>query len=76
MVVVGGMGSVIGAVAGAFLLVVIPEVLRGFSEYRMLLFGAAMVLVMLVRPQGLFGEERQKASKTTTSSYAPAQEEE
>jgi branched-chain amino acid transport system permease protein len=72
MVVVGGMGSVIGAVAGAFILVVIPEVLRGFSEYRMLLFGAAMVLVMLVRPQGLFGEDRQtKASNQKTTFYAP-----
>jgi len=56
MVVLGGMGSVSGVALGALLLVVLPEALRGFSEYRMLLFGLAMVLVMLLRPQGLLGE--------------------
>jgi branched-chain amino acid transport system permease protein len=61
MVVLGGMGSVPGVVLGALILIVLPEVLRGFSEYRMLLFGAAMVLVMLLRPQGLWGED-QKSS--------------
>ncbi len=62
MVVLGGMGSVPGVTLGAFILVVLPEVLRGFSEYRMLIFGAAMVLVMLLRPQGLLGDD-QKAQE-------------
>ncbi|UFP96484.1 branched-chain amino acid ABC transporter permease [Gloeobacter morelensis MG652769] len=58
MVVLGGMGSVPGVALGALILIVLPEALRGFSEYRLLLFGAAMILVMLIRPQGLLGERQ------------------
>ncbi len=58
MVILGGLGSVRGAVVGAVVLSTAPELLREFSLYRMLLFGALMVLLMRVRPQGLFGEER------------------
>ncbi len=53
MVVLGGMGSIWGVVIAAMLLVLAPEYLRAFSEYRMLLFGAIMVLMMIFRPQGL-----------------------
>jgi len=55
MVVLGGLGSVRGAVIGALLLGSLPELLRGFEQYRMLVFGLAMILMMRVRPQGLFG---------------------
>ena len=55
MVVLGGLGSIRGAVIGALLLGSLPELLRGFEQYRMLLFGAAMIVVMRLRPQGLFG---------------------
>ena len=55
MVVLGGMGSTVGAVFGAVLLSLLPEVLRGLAEYRMIIFGSILMLVMLVRPQGIFG---------------------
>ena len=55
MVVLGGLGSIRGAVVGALLLGSLPELLRGFEQYRMLAFGIAMVVIMRVRPQGLFG---------------------
>lgn len=55
MVVLGGLGSVRGAIVGALLLGSLPELLRGFEQYRMLLFGLAMMAVMRLRPQGLFG---------------------
>ena len=55
MVVLGGMGSLPGAILGAFLLTVLPELLRGVASFRMLLFGAALVIMMLFRPQGLWG---------------------
>ena len=58
MVVLGGLGSLWGAVLGALILSLLPEVLRGFNIYRMLLFGLAMILMMLWRPQGLIGETR------------------
>ncbi|WP_411959004.1 high-affinity branched-chain amino acid ABC transporter permease LivM [Pseudomonas sp. s4] len=53
IVVLGGMGSTVGVVIAAFVLTVAPELLRSFSEYRVLLFGVLMVLMMIWRPRGL-----------------------
>ncbi|HBB16956.1 MAG TPA: branched-chain amino acid ABC transporter permease [Syntrophus sp. (in: bacteria)] len=53
IVVLGGMGSILGVILGAFLLILTPEYLRAFSAYRMLLFGTTMVLMMIFRPQGI-----------------------
>jgi branched-chain amino acid transport system permease protein len=58
IVVLGGMGSQMGVVLAATLLVLIPELGRNFSEYRMLLFGAAMVLIMVWRPGGLLSTRK------------------
>jgi branched-chain amino acid transport system permease protein len=55
MVVLGGMGSIPGIILGALLLITLPEVFRDFQDYRMLAFGAALVLMMIFRPQGLLG---------------------
>lgn len=60
IVVLGGMGSILGVILGAFILILLPEYLRAFSEYRMLAFGAAMVLMMIFRPQGIVSGLRQK----------------
>jgi len=53
MVVLGGMSSIPGVVIGAVVIVVVPELLRGVQDYRMLVFGAALVFMMTVRPEGL-----------------------
>jgi len=53
IVVLGGMGSQTGLVFAAAVLVLLPEIFRDFAELRLLLFGAAMVLIMIWRPQGL-----------------------
>ncbi len=53
IVVLGGMGSTLGVVIAAFVLTVAPELLRSFAEYRVLLFGMLMVLMMIWRPRGL-----------------------
>jgi branched-chain amino acid transport system permease protein len=53
IVVLGGMGSIVGVVLAALVLVLLPEYLRALAEYRMLVFGAVMVLMMILRPQGL-----------------------
>ncbi|MGD0276524.1 MAG: high-affinity branched-chain amino acid ABC transporter permease LivM [Syntrophales bacterium] len=58
IVVLGGMGSIIGIVLASFILILMPEYLRAFSEYRMLLFGATMVLMMLFRPEGIIANVR------------------
>jgi branched-chain amino acid transport system permease protein len=53
IVVLGGMGSIVGVFIAAMILILTPEYLRAFSNYRMLLFGAVMVLMMVFRPQGI-----------------------
>ena len=58
IVVIGGMGSIRGVIAGAIILILVPEYLRDFAQFRMLLFGAIMVLVMVFRPQGLISAKR------------------
>ena len=55
MVVLGGMGSVSGAVLAAIVLTILPEALRGFSEFRMPIYALALSLMMILRPQGLLG---------------------
>ena len=53
IVVLGGMGSQLGVVLASVVLVLLPELGRDFAEYRMLLFGAAMILIMVWRPGGI-----------------------
>jgi branched-chain amino acid transport system permease protein len=53
VVVIGGLGNPLGAIVGAVLLTVLPEVLRAYADYRLLLYGLALVLVILLRPSGL-----------------------
>jgi branched-chain amino acid transport system permease protein len=75
MVVLGGMGSILGVALGAFLLILLPEYLRAFSDYRMLLFGIIMVLMMVFRPQGMISGIRRTYEyhgKETDSYGTPA----
>ena len=60
MVVLGGMGSILGVIIASLALKLLPEYLRAFAEYRMLVFGAVMVLMMIFRPQGLINDMRRK----------------
>lgn len=55
MVILGGLGSIVGSFFGAIVLTVLPEMLRQLAEYRMLIYGFLMVLLMLVKSEGLFG---------------------
>ena len=58
IVVLGGMGSIIGVILGALILILMPEYLRALSEYRMLAFGGILVAMMVFRPQGLISNIR------------------
>ncbi len=58
IVVMGGMGSIVGVIVAAFILILLPEYLRAFSDYRMLLFGCIMVVMMVFRPQGIISNVR------------------
>ncbi len=58
IVVLGGMGSVVGVIVGAFILMLLPEYLIAFSDYRMLIFGAILVTMMVFRPGGIISTVR------------------
>ncbi len=70
IVVLGGMGSIVGVIIGALVLILMPEYLRALSEYRMLAFGAILVCMMVFRPQGII------ASVRRTYKYTPQNREE
>jgi branched-chain amino acid transport system permease protein len=60
LIVLGGMGSIPGVVVGAFVLVGLPELLREFVEYRLLIYGAILMAIMILRPEGLIPSARRK----------------
>ena len=60
LIIVGGMGSIPGVFVGALLLVGLPELLREFAEYRLLIYGALLVVMMQVRPEGFWPEATHK----------------
>ena len=55
MVIFGGLGSIGGSVIGAFVLTFIPELFRTFAIWRLVVYGAVVILIMATRPQGLMG---------------------
>jgi branched-chain amino acid transport system permease protein len=61
VVVLGGMGSIAGVIVGAFALIGTPELLREFAEYKLLVYGAVLVAVMLLRPEGLIPDASRRA---------------
>lgn len=61
IVLLGGLGSIPGNVLGAAIIVVFPEIFRQFASYRLLFFGAAMVVMMVFRPGGIWPRRREKA---------------
>ena len=60
-VILGGMGTIPGAVLGASILFILPEKLREFSDYRLLLFGLGLIVLMRLRPQGLIADKHRQA---------------
>ena len=58
MVILGGMHNIAGVVIAAVVLTILPEALRPVAEYRMVLYSLLLVVIMLTRPQGLFGTTR------------------
>jgi branched-chain amino acid transport system permease protein len=75
LIIVGGMGSIPGVLVGAFALVGLPELLREFAEYRLLVYGAALVAMMLLRPEGLWPEalrRRELRERESTETESPS----
>ena len=71
MAIFGGLGNILGSIIGAVILSVLPEVLRDFAQYRQITYGALLIALMLLKPEGLLGSinfkyigQRLNASKT------------
>jgi branched-chain amino acid transport system permease protein len=60
-VVLGGSGNLLGVILGAFLVAWLPERFRGFEEYRVMTFGAALVIMMIIRPEGILPSRQRRA---------------
>ena len=68
MVILGGMGNTLGVILAAILLTILPEALRTFEKYRMILYSLMLVILMITRPQGLFSWKWQWGKRA----YVPA----
>ncbi|MFR6693792.1 MAG: branched-chain amino acid ABC transporter permease [Dysosmobacter sp.] len=62
--VIGGLGSLTGSLLGAVIVTVLPEVFRSLANYRMLLYGIAVVLIILFKPSGLYGYKEFSLKRT------------
>ncbi|HSQ17678.1 MAG TPA: hypothetical protein VLM83_08280 [Anaerolineales bacterium] len=60
LIIIGGMGSIPGVIVGSLVMVGVPELLREFAEFRLLAYGAVLVAMMLIRPEGIIPEARRK----------------
>lgn len=61
LIILGGMGNIAGVVVGALVLVGLPELLREFAEYRLLIYGVVLIVMMLLRPEGLLPSRSRRA---------------
>jgi branched-chain amino acid transport system permease protein len=71
MVVIGGSGNMLGVAVGAALLFYLPERYREFQDYRLLIFGLALVLITIYRPQGLIPSKRRARELADRAQEAP-----
>jgi branched-chain amino acid transport system permease protein len=60
LVIIGGMGSIPGVILGAVALIALPDMLREFADFRMLLFGLLLIIMMIARPAGFIPASRSK----------------
>ena len=70
LIIVGGMGSIPGVLVGSFILVGMPELLREFAEYRLLMYGILLIVMMLVKPEGFLPEEVHKRELHADEEFA------
>jgi branched-chain amino acid transport system permease protein len=74
LIIVGGMGSIPGALLGAFALKGLPEILRQLENYRILAFGGLLVVMMILMPEGLWPEKRRKLEMHQEEDFKPPED--
>ena len=60
LIIVGGLGSIPGVIVGAIILIGLPEMLREFAQYRLLMYGLLLIIMMLAKPEGFWPEKRRR----------------
>ncbi len=70
MIVIGGMGSIAGPILGAALVIYLPELFRQVGDARLLIFGLALVVVMILRPEGILASRKRAAELTSDEDHA------
>ena len=75
VVLIGGVGTVLGPVAGAVIVVLLPEMLSFLAGYRLLFFGALLLIILLLVPEGVMGAVERRLRRTSTRSARPAEDE-
>ncbi len=60
LIIVGGLGSIPGVIVGAIILIGLPEMLREFAEYRLLMYGFLLIIMMIAKPEGFWPEKRRR----------------
>jgi branched-chain amino acid transport system permease protein len=70
LIIIGGMGSIQGVILGAFVLRGLPELMRELQDYRLLAFGALLVLVMILKPEGLLPPQPPKLAEEVSETRA------
>ena len=74
LIIIGGIGSIEGVVLGSIALIGLPEILRSVSEYRIIAFGALLVIMMIIRPEGFLPSSRRKLELTDSTEDKPVLE--
>lgn len=74
LIIIGGIGSIEGVVLGSIALIGLPEILRSVSEYRIIAFGALLVIMMVIRPEGFLPSSRRKLELTESTEDTPVLE--
>ncbi|MGD2027174.1 MAG: hypothetical protein PVI99_05095, partial [Anaerolineales bacterium] len=74
LIIIGGIGSIEGVVLGSIALIGLPEILRSVSEYRIIAFGALLVIMMVIRPEGFLPSSRRKLELTESAEDQPVLE--
>lgn len=67
LIILGGLGNQYGVILGAMALIALPDILRGFSDYRMLIFGLLLIIMMILRPQGFLPRKPPKLENSKSN---------
>ncbi|MGV8025963.1 MAG: branched-chain amino acid ABC transporter permease [Anaerolineaceae bacterium] len=68
VIILGGLGNQFGVILGAMALIALPDILRGFSDYRMIIFGLLLIIMMILRPQGFLPRKAPQFEGKSSSS--------